>query len=42
MLDPEWVSLMLQAKEIGLTLEEVKDYIDKKAESTEVETTLKA
>ncbi|WP_342429346.1 anti-repressor SinI family protein [Neobacillus sp. FSL H8-0543] len=26
-LDPEWVELMLLAKEIGLTLEEVRKFI---------------
>lgn len=41
MLDPEWVSLMIQAKETGLTLAEVKDYIYKQAEPKRVETTSK-
>ena len=29
MLDREWITLILEAKQLGLTIEEVKDYIEK-------------
>lgn len=32
MLDPEWVKLILQAKQLGLTIEEVREFFKKKAE----------
>ncbi|WEG13337.1 anti-repressor SinI family protein [Pullulanibacillus sp. KACC 23026] len=30
-LDKEWVKLMLLAKEIGLSIAEVRDYLNKKS-----------
>ncbi|SET48195.1 Anti-repressor SinI [Salinibacillus kushneri] len=37
-LDKEWVTLMLEAKEIGLTIEEIRDYFAEKSKNSELET----
>lgn len=31
MLDPDWIELLLFAKEIGLTIEQVKEFLDEKS-----------